>query len=182
MKEHNQNGFGLVPAFLILIIVGLIGFTGWYVLNSKNQTDKTLSEASSSASAASASQKYLVIKEWGVKVKIDSSLGQLSYTIGGNNYNLHFKSDLEKKLPSSTSDCITIAGSEGIGRESSGMLTYPDGSHMTDEVAASIPALKHIGNYFYRRIYPQTSCESIRQLVTQIDTAYRNVFDSLTEE
>ena len=41
-KTNNQSGFSAVEALLILIVVGILGFTGWYVLKAKSNTDKSL--------------------------------------------------------------------------------------------------------------------------------------------
>jgi hypothetical protein len=43
--KKNQSGFSAVEAFLILVIVGIIGGTGWYVLRANNNTNKTLNNA-----------------------------------------------------------------------------------------------------------------------------------------
>ena len=36
----NRKGFSLIPALLILVIIGLLAGTGWYVWDSKNNSDK----------------------------------------------------------------------------------------------------------------------------------------------
>jgi hypothetical protein len=38
--KNNQKGFGLVPVLLIVVIVAIVGFTGWYVWNTQGQEDK----------------------------------------------------------------------------------------------------------------------------------------------
>jgi hypothetical protein len=47
--KHNQKGFGAIEALLILVVVGIVGGTGYFVLNSKNDTDKLLTADSSSS-------------------------------------------------------------------------------------------------------------------------------------
>lgn len=44
----NQKGFGAVEAILTMVIIGLIGGTGWYVWNAKNSTEDTLKPNNSS--------------------------------------------------------------------------------------------------------------------------------------
>ncbi|HSW78416.1 MAG TPA: hypothetical protein VLF88_00140 [Candidatus Babeliales bacterium] len=55
----NQKGFGAVEGILVLIIVGLLCFIGWYVYDTKNKTDQTLETvdktSNSSTTAASKS-------------------------------------------------------------------------------------------------------------------------------
>lgn len=43
----NQRGSSAIEALLILVIIGLIGFVGWYVYSAKNETDKNLTANSS---------------------------------------------------------------------------------------------------------------------------------------
>lgn len=64
--KHNQSGFGAIEALLIAVIVGIIGFTGWYVWNSKQLTDNTLSASTSTttqSSALSGNLTYVKAKE-----------------------------------------------------------------------------------------------------------------------
>lgn len=62
MRE-KQNGFGVVEGLLILIIVGLIGFTAWFVWHSKNSTDTTFAAADKAASSQIASKETAAIKD-----------------------------------------------------------------------------------------------------------------------
>lgn len=45
--QNNQDGFAALEAVLIVVILGILGFTGWFVLNDKKNTDKSLSSNSS---------------------------------------------------------------------------------------------------------------------------------------
>lgn len=47
--NKNQNGFGAIEALLILVTVGIIGFTGWFVWHSNNKASNDLKSSSSSA-------------------------------------------------------------------------------------------------------------------------------------
>ena len=40
MKKTNQKGFSAVEGVLLLVILGMIGFTGWYVYHSKKVANK----------------------------------------------------------------------------------------------------------------------------------------------
>src|SRR2546423_227179 len=46
MKTFKQGGFMAIEVALLLVIVGLIGGTGYYVWHSTSQTNKTLTNAS----------------------------------------------------------------------------------------------------------------------------------------
>jgi len=46
--KKNQTGFSAVEALLIIIVLGIIGFTGWYVLHAKQNANKNLTVSSAS--------------------------------------------------------------------------------------------------------------------------------------
>ncbi|MBX4190779.1 hypothetical protein KW794_01700 [Candidatus Saccharibacteria bacterium] len=48
--NRNRNGFSTVEALLILVIIGLIGFTGWFVYHSKGTADKAYSASDNTSS------------------------------------------------------------------------------------------------------------------------------------
>lgn len=101
----SQNGFSHIEALLISVIIGVIGSVGWYVIGQKNKdraksTIQTTNKKSESNNN-SQNQQYLVIKEWNVKFKIDSSLGKITYAPYSNDPNnqVVLNSDLQKTLP-----------------------------------------------------------------------------------
>jgi len=55
MKKHLRNsaGFGHFAGLLILIIVGLVGFTGWYVWDKKKDSDRKASSVQDTANISS---------------------------------------------------------------------------------------------------------------------------------
>ena len=58
--KGNQKGFTAVEGLLILVIVGLIGFVGWFVYDSKNKSESNYNSAASTAtnSVAKSTNKY----------------------------------------------------------------------------------------------------------------------------
>jgi hypothetical protein len=93
-KYSNQSGFAVLEIILIFVILGIVGFTGWYVWNSKKNTNKTYDSSSAASQAKAASskkssnakpapppQQYLVIKEWGVKIPLSASITGAYYVI-----------------------------------------------------------------------------------------------------
>lgn len=46
MKKTNQKGFSIAEALLILVVIGILGFTGWFVYHAKQTSDKNYSAAS----------------------------------------------------------------------------------------------------------------------------------------
>jgi Tfp pilus assembly protein PilX len=43
--KRNQCGFTAVAGLLVLVIVAIIGGTGWYVINANKNTDDTLNKS-----------------------------------------------------------------------------------------------------------------------------------------
>jgi len=52
MKQSNQTGFAAIEAVLILVVVAILGFTGWFVWHAKQSTDKSLDAANNSEQAS----------------------------------------------------------------------------------------------------------------------------------
>lgn len=57
MKKLNTKGFGAVEAVLIFVIVGMIGFVGWYVLHSKS-TQTSSSTQTTNTTTTEANNPY----------------------------------------------------------------------------------------------------------------------------
>jgi hypothetical protein len=51
--RKNNDGFSAIETLLILIIIGLVGFVGWYVYQAKQTADKNTAISSSSQAAVS---------------------------------------------------------------------------------------------------------------------------------
>ena len=49
-KQKNQNGFSALEAFLVLVLVGIIGFSGWYVMRARNNANAVLNKAADESS------------------------------------------------------------------------------------------------------------------------------------
>ena len=90
-SRFNQRGFGTVEWLLILIIIALLAFVGWYVIHSNNNSKKQLEKAGQASSdksqEASSSPKSsdktsvtkFVFKEYGVQITLPNSLKGLIY-------------------------------------------------------------------------------------------------------
>jgi len=95
----KQKGFSAVIVLLSILVVTAVGFTGYYVWNSQQdkkadqQPEATITQPKSTDSKQTSSettnttqntQKYLVIKEWGVVLDGIES-GVISYKMIGQN-------------------------------------------------------------------------------------------------
>ena len=94
--KKNETGFSAVEIILVLVIIVLLGVVGWFVY--KNQKKTIPSPTTTANTTASTPAKtttttpttpvtdpnagYLVIKEWGVKIKMKDST-KVTYTYDG---------------------------------------------------------------------------------------------------
>ncbi len=93
MKKLNSKGSSPLHIVLILVIVGLIAGVGYYVYNSQKKTNTALDNAAKSQAdpqksekkeeiteeAENTTQKYLEIKEWGIKFKLTENIEDAYY-------------------------------------------------------------------------------------------------------
>lgn len=91
MRTLNQKGSGLVEIILILVVIAILGFTGWFVWHSKQSANKTLGETEKSSTQAPVTKKsnasqqsdtsnYVDIKEWGVKLVVPAEVSDTYYS------------------------------------------------------------------------------------------------------
>lgn len=162
MKRTNQTGFSVVEALLMLVVIGILGFTGWYVYHAKQASDKDYSAASKSTvprythktgkqssvptSSATSGQKVLDIKEWGVKADYASSDDTLSYTIDDNVATI-ISSKLAAEL-----DCTDQGGGYIYKLKPTDIspATPPDDPQTAqNNFKTNASSYAHIGGYYY---------------------------------
>ena len=95
--SNNDSGFGALEGLLVLVILGIVGFTGWYVYNAHTKTNATL--------AATTQENTATAPKFGTKGKTQSSPSASSIIAA-------VKSDCES-TPGSTAGQITITKQEG---------------------------------------------------------------------
>jgi len=82
--KNNQKGFGAVEALLILILLSILGFTGYYVYHTSKDANSSYDNASTSSNAAaqkSAVSNKFVFKEIGVQFNTADDLKGLAYKV-----------------------------------------------------------------------------------------------------
>lgn len=159
MRNIKQSGFAAIEAILVCVIVGIIGFTGFFVWNAKQKTDDSLSNTANSqpalqskkvAATPASKPTYLNITEWGVKLPLDDEHSDVVYCNeqrdSGENYIYFSASSLGGFQKVSSSDCGESVGA--LNRVKLGDPIFVGGQ----SVAATIELLSDapkIGNYYF---------------------------------
>ena len=206
--KTNQEGFSAVEAILIILIVGIISFAGWFVWNSQKQTSKTIDESNKSSSAATSTKKttvsnatassstvqgtvnYVDVKDWGVKIPLSEGIKSIS-----------FKYDTSRTF--FPGDVIVITSiTDSSGKEfkpfvSNGVIneqnvdaictTYGLGrSTNSSEINATtgLPydQASHVGNYYYYNAHPSGGSCGQSDAATKATDATKAMFKNLTTE
>jgi uncharacterized protein (UPF0333 family) len=88
--KKNQKGFGAVEFLLLLMLVVMVSFAGWYVWNSNKKADTSLTSADKSSNTTAvapiAAKKYLVIKEKGIKIELTDQIKDTYYKVSNQGY------------------------------------------------------------------------------------------------
>lgn len=111
MRKANQRGYSSIEIVLVLVIVGLIAFIGWYVFHTKSDINTTLGSAASTqiqppkqavkktAAAATATTAQVVT------TKTSSTLGQ--YLADPNNKALYTYGADTAGVSNCSGSCLT---------------------------------------------------------------------------
>jgi hypothetical protein len=177
MTAQKNSGFAAIEGLLILIIFAVIGGVGWYVIHTKHQTDKILSQANKISLQVpvkkTGQQRYFTIKEWGVKGPESASF-RLQYKI------VNFAGIPEAEFTSTEllkaggSDCEARGGtiSQYDGADSTGLNTI--NPNETVEQAAQNGHITYyalVNDKYYVYHSPQSACADPKKIQTlQTDT------------
>ena len=164
------------PLLVVIIILLLVGASlgaayKWYGQISEyqskqeesnkqiDQLQKQVAELKGAQSISAKEQKneksYLVIKEWGVKFPLDSSVLDAIYSIDGSNAFLS-----TKKLAALSKYCDPINAPSGANGAGAMVRSLPDNVVFDEKVTKRYPNGKQIGEYYYYFVSPQTPCSN----------------------
>lgn len=139
--KSGQKGFTVVEALLLLILLAIMGFTGYYVWHSQKQTNNSLNAASNTklaapakksiASGTSKSSNMIVFKEFGVQIPASSALKGLTYTVSSGGINL-----ITPELSAAIAKCN---GQPDDGKNSFYLLTKNAGTYKPNDLG--VPGL-----------------------------------------
>lgn len=143
---RKQQGFSALMLVLILIVLGLIGFTGWYVWDSKKKTDDSYKSASDSSQSIPSTQKKESVSEI---TTADPTSEWVAYSNTAGEFSLkHPKNWVRAESPELCNPDIFLVGadSKSVGRcasEGFGQMSV----FSTDGDQKSSNSLKNIDGY-----------------------------------
>ena len=190
--KMNQKGFAAVEAVLIVVILAIIGGTGYYVYHTNKKSNDTLNSASQVAAsspgkiskkkqsgsarqtAAPLTQQYLVIKGWGVEIPLSSGIKDAYYV---------FDSSGHAKLGTRSLTAMSaMCAPDKIGVSLLSRQTIA--THNTN-AQQSEPSWDHpvyptkIGNYYYGITHAQAACgDTINTTASKQQAADFKLFDT----
>jgi hypothetical protein len=161
----EQKGFAALEGLLILVIIAIIGGTGWYVMKAKDNTDKTLSQTANSSAQksnkAKTSNSRFDLKELGISIVLPPDLKDLTYDAqqitsvsGGKTTALYMSSASFKKVQQK---CYGDSTSESFGAIGRAEGAYPaDPTPMNSDGAL----IKQFDKFYISGSYPNgiTGC------------------------
>jgi hypothetical protein len=128
-----ESGFSAVEGLLIFIIVGIIGGTGWYVMQANKKTDDTLSSAGLGTAAQAAKKKQTTTPQ-----ATDPTVNWIAYSSKAGKYSLKYPSTWATS-PVTASSCgaddnLLLLGGDAnsVGRycsDGSGEINISSGGH-----------------------------------------------------
>lgn len=169
--KKSQYGFSVIEGLLIIIALTLVVFVGYYVWHTQKQTDKTLNTAAQTSQNTTAqsknvkpnknsNQKFLVIKEWNVRIPYDGDdTFSYKYEPSGNGTK---DSDAIEVISQNLASKYGCTGF-GAGIIYRAIGSYVDPTDPTSPTTAQLAAQspndwKHVGDYYYRFTHDQAAC------------------------
>jgi len=203
----RQNGFSALILVLVFVVIGIIGFTGWFVWQSqkaatvaydaasvaskgtlvskKSQAVQTSSSANTTATSIGETTT-LKIDQWGVKVSVPVKYG-ISYTLkaganvaaGTQNIAQLATKYLDDQYPTCTDGGSTSGGL--ITRYTPTESIRTDGSVMVKNEADLIAShdIIKVGDYYYMYEAGQNFCLTKTVTSTQLDSDVNAVHNSV---
>jgi len=157
--KKNQSGFALIEGLLIILIIAIIGFGGYYVWHTQKQTDKTLdtaaatSQKAASTAAQAPAQKYLTIKEWGVKIPLTAPDQDAYYVIKTDRPDTAYLSLKKYQNTECSADNTSIGAYFRFTKDQTDDL---NGSTLISEN----PDAPRVGNYYFGSVHSQAACST----------------------
>ena len=165
----NQKGFALVEGLLIILILAVIGFGGYYVWHSQHKTTTATTTATSSKKASASAQKTsdnatVKIPEMGVELTVPDTLSDITYNYsvndpaGGTPLAGDTFADLSTDiLDGIDSGCVANSSSDTAAGTALGSIVKGTGQ---GEKGEDFTILKQFNGYYIAYAEPQAACGS----------------------
>jgi hypothetical protein len=155
--NKNQRGFSVVEGLLILVIVGTIGFIGWYVWKSKNKTDSIYNHVNNNQTVLPSKP---VTPPLGLDLsKVDPNSDAV--VISHPNYTLH-DGNLREYYAVTTKGLQDLIKQKNLTKQCApGVISLsrftkdPFITGMLDSSYTDSTKLRHVGDYYYIWSYAQ---------------------------
>lgn len=154
----QSRGFSLPLLVTAMFVVLVGGFIAWRLFAPKTSSQIAPPQAKPSNSQAQTTSDpnagYVVLKEWGVRFKPASNLGDIQYTIGNRTPNVDGTAVFSTSVLSAYSNSCSAKQNS---KAPLGILTRTKAAkqEFTSESGAFV---KKIGDYYYQYVTPQSAC------------------------
>jgi hypothetical protein len=153
--NKNEKGFSLVEGLLVVLIVTVIGFAGWYVLNANKNVSTVKSDKQDTATTSedkdtntTSQSKFFEIKELGVKFEQGDDLEGLYYHLGNDGKTAYFSLEELKSTDCAADKTAQVA-----------LNRYTEQDFEQDGPTAALKQnAKKIGDYYYFSMGGQAAC------------------------
>jgi hypothetical protein len=165
LKALNKKGFAAVEALLIVIILAIIGGTGYYVYQANNKATNTQNNAHIDAESAVVHKtQYVTLKEWDVRAPYSGKL-HLSYTVKSETAGVAFAAFTSSELAKQGGLCASSSNYGGtITRYPADAKMLDNAGEALDQTASAYAATldktdyARVGDYYFFYTSPQAPC------------------------
>ncbi len=175
-KHSSQSGFAALEAVLLVVIVAIIGGTGYFVYHANKKTNSTFNSAAKVAQSTpqqktkkksttpaktttttpAPTQAYFTITEWGVRAPYNGT-DTLTYRLNADKTSA---TAISKQLVGLDAGCATF-GAGQIARLSASDVLYDGGPTIAQAAVQDPGDYGHVGNYYYHFVHDQAACGNI---------------------
>ncbi|HSE29429.1 MAG TPA: hypothetical protein VLA77_02485 [Candidatus Saccharimonadales bacterium] len=174
MQKQNVSGFGVIEIIIGIIVVAAIIMGGIYIYNSNKQSPSTNPQADTPTQQTQSSQDpnegYIVVSEWGVRLKPTAATADTLYTVSDNKLYLTTAVYLEK----TNGDCKADGSTGQLVR---GVAGY-DYNWFGSKIEENSSAIK-IGDYYYLWQPTDAPCTEPTQANIEIMNQYGPALEEL---
>jgi prepilin-type N-terminal cleavage/methylation domain-containing protein len=166
MKQQNQKGFSAIELLLVMLIVAVLGFTGYYVYHNQHtakavvvKTTSTSSPAAASGTSTAKPASYFTTYAYLSSSQLDASDPACAVTNGGYG------------------GVITRYASTDMVQDEDGSTNQTPAQYISQNTDPGL-IYAHIGNYYYFYTHPQGDCSGNAASNT-IQSQTETVFETL---